>query len=79
VHVAVTLSGTLCTLYIDGAAVGSNAGFTLAPRDLGPATSSYLGRSQFGADPYLKARYEDFRIWNGALDAAQVASLAQAR
>ncbi|GHH49001.1 hypothetical protein [[Pseudomonas] boreopolis] len=35
--------------------------------------------SQFGADPYLKARYEDFRIWNGALDAAQVASLAQGR
>jgi hypothetical protein len=74
-HIAVTLSGDVCTLYINGNVVGSGTGFTLAPSDLGPATSSYLGRSQFGADAYLKARYDDFRIWNGALTAEQIAAL----
>ncbi|RLM20328.1 hypothetical protein BIY29_15540 [Brenneria alni] len=75
VHVAVTLSGNVCTLYINGAAVGSNSEFSLAPYHLGAATDSFLGRSQYSADPYTRGRYDDFRIWHGALSAERIAEL----
>ena len=76
VHVAVTLSGALGTLYVDGAVAGSNAQMTLAPFDLGETTQNFLGRSQYPADPYLRGRLDDFRIYHGALTAAEIASLA---
>lgn len=75
VHIAVTLSGTTGTLYVNGIATGSNASMTLAPYHLGPPTSSYLGRSQFNTDPYFKGKVDDFRLYHGALTPAQVAAL----
>ncbi|MGJ3703073.1 LamG-like jellyroll fold domain-containing protein [Variovorax sp. AFSI2.2] len=75
VHVAVTLSGALGTLYVDGAVAGSNAQMTLAPFDLGETTQNFLGRSQYSADPFLRGRLDDFRIYHGALSAAEIASL----
>jgi hypothetical protein len=75
VHVAVTLSGTLGTLYVDGVAVGTNAQMTLAPCDLGATDSNWLGRSQFSADPYLKGRLDELKIYRGALGAGEISSL----
>lgn len=75
VHVAVTLAGTLGTLYVDGAAVGSNAQMTLAPFDLGETTQNFLGRSQYPNDPALRAQLDDFRVYQGALGAAEIAAL----
>lgn len=76
VHVAVTLSGSLGTLYVDGAVAGSNAQMTLSPFDLGETTQNFLGRSQYAADPFLRGRLDDFRIYHGALTAPEIASLA---
>ncbi|HKX42952.1 MAG TPA: LamG-like jellyroll fold domain-containing protein [Burkholderiaceae bacterium] len=76
VHVAVTLSGTQGTLYVDGAAVGSSASIALAPFQLGNTTQNWLGRSQYSADPYFNGRLQDLRLYSGALTAAQVAALA---
>ncbi|HEY9067893.1 MAG TPA: LamG domain-containing protein, partial [Burkholderiaceae bacterium] len=76
VHVAVTLSGTQGTLYVDGAAVGSNAAIALAPFQLGNTTQNWLGRSQYSGDPYFNGRLQDLRLYSGALTAAQVAALA---
>jgi hypothetical protein len=78
VHVAVTLSGTVGTLYVDGIAVGTNALMTLAPFDLGETTQDWLGRSQFANDPDLQGRVDDFRLYSGALGAADIASLSLA-
>lgn len=75
VHVAVTLSGNLGTLYVDGLAVGTNTQMTLAPVDLGETTQNWLGRSQFTADPALPGRVDDFRLYHGALSAAEIAAL----
>lgn len=75
VHIAVTLSGSLCTLYVNGVAAGSNGAVTLAPHHLGAATSSYLGRSQYVADAFLQGAVDDYRLYSGALTAAQVAGL----
>ncbi|MDH6167921.1 hypothetical protein M2282_003072 [Variovorax boronicumulans] len=76
VHVAVTLSGTLGTLYVDGIVAGTNAEMTLTPADLGETTQNRLGRSQFPDDPDLQGRVDDFRIYSGALGAAEIAALA---
>ena len=77
VHVAVTLSDTLGTLYVDGMAVGTNAQMTLTPADLGETTQNWLGRSQFPDDPELQGRVDDLRIYSGALGPAQIAALVQ--
>ncbi|KQW59383.1 LamG-like jellyroll fold domain-containing protein [Variovorax sp. Root411] len=78
VHVAVTVSGALGALYVDGIEAGSNTQMSLAPIDLGTTTQNWLGRSQYSSDPYLKGRIDDFRIYGGALGSAEVAALAAA-
>ncbi|BCU77169.1 LamG-like jellyroll fold domain-containing protein [Luteolibacter sp. LG18] len=77
-HVAVTLSGTTGTLYVNGVAVGTNTAMTLTPSSLGNTTQNYIGRSQFAADPYLNGSVDDLRIYNRALSASQVAALYSA-
>ncbi len=75
-HVAVTLSGTAGTLYVNGTAVGTNAAMTTAPFSLGNTPQNYLGKSQFASDPYLNGLVDEVRIHGRALSAAEVASLA---
>jgi fibronectin type 3 domain-containing protein len=75
-HVAVTLNGATGTLYVDGAQVGRNTAMTLKPSDMGSTTQNWIGRSQFSPDPYLNGRVDDFRIYNKALSASEVAALA---
>jgi hypothetical protein len=75
-HVAVTLSGSTGTLYVNGTAVGTNTSMTLNPSALGNTTQNWIGRSQYPGDPYLAAAVDDFQIYDSALTAAQVAALA---
>jgi len=75
-HVAVTLSGTTGTLYVNGSAVATNANMTLHPSSLGATTQDYIGHSQFSGDPTLDATVDDFQIYDHALSAADVATLA---
>ena len=75
VHVAVTLSGSTATLYVDGSPVGSNAHMFLAPFRLGGTTQNWLGKSQYIADPTFNGLIDDFRLYRGALSAAQIVSL----
>jgi alpha-L-arabinofuranosidase B-like protein/concanavalin A-like lectin/glucanase superfamily protein/lamin tail-like protein/alpha-galactosidase-like protein len=75
-HVAVTLSGNTGTLYVDGQAVATNTNMTVTPADLGDTDQNWIGHSQFIADPYLAATVDDFQIYNYALSAAQIATLA---
>ncbi|WP_255369989.1 LamG-like jellyroll fold domain-containing protein [Roseateles sp. YR242] len=76
VHVAVTLSGTVGKLYLDGAEVGSGSGITFAPFQMGTTVQNWIGRSQYAADPFFNGRLQDFRIHAGALTAADVAAMA---
>jgi hypothetical protein len=75
VHVAVTLSGTVGTLYVDGTAVGSNPSMQLTPFRISDTTQNWLGRSQYASDPYFNGAIDDFRIYYSALTAAEIASL----
>jgi hypothetical protein len=76
-HVAVTLSGTTLTLYINGAAVNSLSNVPFAPWRLGPTAQNWIGRSQYSTDPYFNGLVDEFRIYRGALSASQVTALAQ--
>ncbi len=82
-HVAVTLKADnagsgVGTLYLNGVAVASNTAMTFTPDMIGRlvnATNNCIGRSQYSGDPYLNGRVDDFRIYNGALSAAEIAAL----
>ena len=73
-HLALTLSGTTGTLYVNGIAAGSSTNITLDPSDLGTTTANYIGKSQW-ADPYLDGLVDDFRIYGSALSASAIAAL----
>jgi hypothetical protein len=75
VHVAVTLSGNIGKLYVGGVLKATNSSMTLNPSDFNPAIN-YIGDSQWSADPLFNGRIDDFRIYNCALSAADVATLA---
>ncbi len=74
-HMAVVLNGEGGSLYVDGALVTGSAGITLRPSDLGATKNDYIGRSQFSTDPYFDGRIDDFRVYNRALTAAEIAAL----
>lgn len=73
-HVAVTLGASGVRLYVDGEEVAGEATANISPLDFKPILN-YIGRSQY-PDPLFKGRIDDFRIYNYALSAAEVAALA---
>jgi hypothetical protein len=74
-HVAVTLSGTTGTLYLNGNPVATNPNITLDPANLGNTNRNWIGRSQY-SDPFLNATVDDFQVYARALSAAEVGALA---
>lgn len=74
-HAAITVAGTVGTLYVAGAQVAQNAAMTLSPASLGVTTQNWLGRSQFSLDPYLTGQIDNFRIYNRALSASEIKQL----
>jgi hypothetical protein len=75
-HVAVTLSGTTGTLYLDGNVVATNPNMTESPSSLPSTTQDWLGRSEFGGDPFLNGALDDVQIYSSALSAGEIATLA---
>ncbi|RFP09199.1 hypothetical protein D0T25_23995 [Duganella sp. BJB488] len=75
VHVAVTVAGSLGTLYVNGGAVGSNTAMRYAPFRLGSTSQNWIGRAQYANKPYFNGKVDDFRIYNGALSATEIAAL----
>ena len=74
-HIAVTRSGDIGILYMDGVEVARNDNLTIKPSDLGPTSGNFIGKSQY-ADPYLKGLVDDFRIYSRALSASEIVSLS---
>ncbi len=79
VHLAVTRSGSLGTLYVNGEPVATNPGLTLSPADLGELTANWLGRRQFPQRnvSWLNADLDEFGIWSRALSTEEIRSLLQ--
>jgi hypothetical protein len=77
VHVAVTLGGNTAILYIDGQPRVAGHIF-MNPSDLFGSSQqqNYIGKSQW-PDPTFNGMIDDFRIYDYALNAAEVAELAE--
>lgn len=73
-HVAVTLSATGASMYVNGKQVAESNAITISPLDFKPVLN-YIGRSQF-SDPLLNGRVDDFRVYNYALTADEIAELS---
>jgi autotransporter-associated beta strand protein len=74
---AVTLSGTTATLYVNGYVAATNTSMTLNPSSLGATTQDWLGRSQFG-DPNLRGGIDDFRVYGTAASAGTILAMYDA-
>ncbi|EEP70141.1 endo-1,4-beta-xylanase [Micromonospora sp. ATCC 39149] len=76
--VTYTQTGTTGTLYEDGVQVAQNTGVTVLPSAVGngTTTNNNLGRSNYAADRYLKGKVANFRIYDRALAADEVAAIA---
>uniref|UniRef100_A0A914EBC2 P-type domain-containing protein n=1 Tax=Acrobeloides nanus TaxID=290746 RepID=A0A914EBC2_9BILA len=77
-HVALTRLGTVTTMYLNGNAVNNITSTYLSPNQICQGTNYtpqlFIGYSQW--NEYLNAIVDDFRIYQGALIASQVSSLA---
>lgn len=77
-HVAVTIKPegdkVHVTLYLNGEAVAQSDDFTIKPTDIEPSLC-FIGRSMFKADPLFNGCIDDFRIYNYALSAEEVAAI----
>lgn len=76
-HVAVTGSGGVRTIYIDGyPAATATTALAVPPSDMEPISgNSWIGKSRF-PDPGLDGTLDDFRIYNRVLSQAELADLA---
>jgi beta-xylosidase len=76
--VTYTQTGTTGTLYEDGVQVGANTAVTVLPSQVGGGvtTNNVLGESSYAADNTLKGKLRNFRIYDRALTAAEVSSIA---
>ena len=77
-HIAYTQTGTTGVLYENGAEVARNTKVTVKPSAVGggATTMDYLGRSMYAADRLFKGRMRDFRVYDRALEPAEVQRLA---
>ena len=77
VHVALTLSGNTGILYVNGAPKVA-AYITLNPSDVMASSqqNNYIGKSQSATDPLYNGQIDDFRIYDYALSATEIADLA---
>jgi uncharacterized repeat protein (TIGR03806 family) len=59
-------------LYADNVLVASNVAMALTPAAIGATENDWIGRSQWTGDAYFDGSFDEFRIYNFALSAAQV-------
>jgi hypothetical protein len=74
-NVVVTVSGTTGRMYLNGTVVATNTNMTVKPSALGNTNRNYLGKSQY-SDPAYDGAIDDFAIYNRALSAEEVTTLA---
>jgi hypothetical protein len=82
-NVTTTLAGngdgtSTMTLYVDGTQVAQNTGVTLTPADLGAHGTNRIGGSAYAADHGFAGEVAETRVYARALDAAEVAAVADA-
>ena len=75
-HVAISTGRGRTVVYVDGQQVAGSTTTAISLADLHPVVN-YIGRSQSGSDPLLKARIADVRIYNVALESEDISAVMQ--
>ncbi len=77
-HIAITnsLSAAAMVMYLDGKVVGTMEDVTNFVSGIGEANQSWLGRSQYVADPGFNGILDDFRIYNHVLSEIDLHAIA---
>ena len=75
VHLAYVQEGNVGKIIVDGVEVASGT-VTIKPSALGKTKLNHLGKSKY-ADPFLNASMDEFKIYNRALSAAEIAESAK--
>ncbi|PWK31199.1 family 43 glycosylhydrolase [Actinoplanes xinjiangensis] len=77
--VTYTQTGSTGTLYEDGVAVATNTAISVLPSAIGggTTTANHFGRSNYTGDRLLKGRLRDVRVYDRALNAGEVETLAE--
>ncbi|MDO4994055.1 MAG: LamG-like jellyroll fold domain-containing protein [Bacteroidales bacterium] len=73
-HVAVTMSDSEVTLYVDGEVVASSDEITLRPRDIRPVLCC-IGRAPYANTPFLVGYIDDLNIYNYSLTTDEILTL----
>ena len=73
-HIAVTLSASGVHMYVNGVQVSESNAITISPMDFKPILN-YIGRSQ-SSDPLFNGNIDDFRVYNYALAANEIAQIS---
>lgn len=76
-HVTVTLGSSGAKIYVNGVLCAEDSTFTISPLDFKPVLN-YIGRGQSPFTACFFGYLDDFRIYNYALSASQIAKLANA-
>jgi hypothetical protein len=74
VHVAVTLNESGASIYVNGKLAAESGDISISPLDFKPMLN-YIGRSQF-SDPLFNGSIDDFKVYNYALPASKIDTLA---
>ncbi|MBB3112897.1 hypothetical protein FHS18_004999 [Paenibacillus phyllosphaerae] len=74
-HVAVTMDNFDAVLYVDGVEAARSSVFNMEPRMLMETTLNALGKSSRDGHSLFKGSMDDFRIYNRALNAEEIAAL----
>ncbi|MES2923304.1 MAG: glycoside hydrolase family 98 domain-containing protein [Verrucomicrobiota bacterium] len=74
-HVAITLSGSNVTMFLNGSPVASGS-MSNRPAGLGVTPLNFIGRSASAADPYLNGTVDEFLIYEVPLSPAEISALA---
>ena len=74
-HVAITIDGFDAVLYVDGTEVARSSVFNVEPRMLLETTKNYIGKSRNDNHNLFDGQIDDFRIYNRALSAEEIADL----
>lgn len=69
------MDGTKMSLYLNGEQIGETTDTGLTVSDLGDTTGNYIGKSQFSTDAPTDGWFAEFKIYDKALTAEEIAAM----
>ena len=71
-NVVLVVDGTTLKLYVDGSLVSENTNTQITTASLGENLLAYLGKSMYSGDAYFKGSFDNFKVYNRALDETEI-------